>query len=204
MPPRRHDPVQPVMLHPPVAACLSRDQVAPRAQKNPVGFQSPFAIRLPAAGIGDREDMRALQRLADDRQQGRCDRHARSGPRSEAVRLQHRLGTGLGTTRMRAGHRRKQAVTQARKGTDISCRAIALGPAYRQLHRGQLAIPDTLRQHQPRLACPEFPELAPVIMDFGCAMRKGLFQCPGHALSRSPVDSEGFLDVRQRHSPIAG
>ena len=129
-------------------------------------------------------------------------RDRRTGAGGEALRLQQRLGVGLGAAGVRAGHAGEQAVAQRRERGDVGRGALALGAADRHLERGELVVADALEAGEARVA--QLPAPPAVLVGADLDAGEGVLERAGHPLRGAVVGAELLGDLGERHPLVPG
>ena len=158
--------------------------------------------RAVGAGVGDGEQEGALQRLGDGLEHAGFGAHRRAGAGGEALRLEHRLGVGLGAARVRAGHAGEQPVAQRRERGHVGRGALALGAADRHLERGELVVADALEAGEARVA--QLPAAPAVLVGADLHAGEGVLERAGHALRGAVVGAELLGDLGERDPLVPG
>ena len=185
-----------------VAVLVAGDEVAAHAEQHAVRRDAALGDRAVGAGVGDREEERALQRLGDGLEHAGLGAHRRAGAGGEALRLQQRLGVGLGAAGVRAGHAGEQPVAERRERGDVGRGALALGAADRHLERGELVVADALEAGEARVA--QLPAPAAVLVGADLDGGEGVLQRARHALRGAVVGAELLGDLGERHALVPG
>ena len=129
-------------------------------------------------------------------------RDRRTGAGGEALRLQHRLGVGLGAAGVRAGHAGEQPVAQRRERRDVRRGALALGAADRHLERGELVVADALEAGEARVA--QLPAAPAVLVGADLHAGEGVLERADHALRGAVVGAELLGDLGERDPLVPG
>ena len=193
--PRGADAVDAEMPERRVAVFIAGDEIAAHPEQDAVWRDAPVGRCTVGAGVGDGEQKRALERLGDRLEDAGFGAHHRSRAGGEALGLEQRLGIGLGTAGVGAGHDREQPVAQRRKRGNVGRGTLALGAADRHLERGELVVADALEAGEAGVA--QLPATPAVLVDADFDAREGVLERPGHALRGAVVGVEGLGDLRE-------
>ena len=197
---RRADAVDAEVTQAGVAILVAGDEVAAHPEQHAVRRHP--ALGHVGAGVGDGEQERPLQRLGDGLEHAGFGPDRRTGAGGVALRLQHRLGVGLGAARVRAGHAGEQAVAQRRERRHVRRGALALGAADRHLERGELVVADALEAGEARVA--QLPAAPAVLVGADLHAGEGVLERADHALRGAVVGAELLGDLGERDPLVTG